>query len=114
MRTGARTLFLAGFALPGFDLAHTGRADPTPATHVVEVRQLQFQPETLTVAPGDTVVWINRDIVPHTVTALDGEWRSDEMEQDGTWRRVAPLQGSGQYYCEDHPTRRGIVIVEGE
>ena len=60
------------------------------------------------------MVWINRDIVPHTVTALDGEWRSDEMEQDGTWRRVASLQGRGQYYCEFHPTMRGIVIVEGE
>ena len=113
MRTGARTLVLAVFALPGFALAYPGRADPTPATHVVEVRQLRFQPDTLTVAPGDTVVWINRDIVPHTVTAVDGEWRSDEMEQDGTWRRVAP-QGSGQYYCEYHPTMRGIVIVEGE
>ena len=114
MRTGARTLVLAVFALPGFALAHTGRADPIPTTHVVEVLQLRFQPDTLTIAPGDTVIWINRDIVPHTVTALDGEWRSDEMEQDGTWRRVAPLQGSGQYYCEYHPTMRGIVIVEGE
>ena len=30
---------------------------------------MAFHPEVLEVQRGDTVVWINRDIVPHTATA---------------------------------------------
>ncbi len=79
---------------------------------MVEVRQLRFQPETLTVAWGDTVVWINRDIVPHTVTALDAEWGSDRLEKDATWRHVVKSNGTVRYYCTYHPTMRGIVVFK--
>ena len=40
--------------------------------HVVEIRNLEFTPKELTVVPGDTITWINYDLVPHTVTADDG------------------------------------------
>ncbi len=112
MRRGVTTTLIAVFALAGFDLAPAGEANPAPATHVVEVRQLRFQPETLTVAPGDTVVWINRDIVPHTVTALDAEWGSDRLEKDATWRHVVKSNGTVRYYCTYHPTMRGIVVFK--
>ena len=38
--------------------------------HVVEIRNLEFTPKELTV--GDTITWINYDLVPHTVTADHG------------------------------------------
>src|SRR5204862_476961 len=41
-------------------------------THTVEIRGMEFHPAELTVAVGDTIVWINRDIVPHTATAGGG------------------------------------------
>ena len=43
-------------------------ADPVPQRHVVEIRGMAFHPEALEVRRGDTVVWINRDMVPHTAT----------------------------------------------
>jgi plastocyanin len=36
----------------------------------VEIREFKFEPETLTVHEGDTVVWKNDEIVPHTATAV--------------------------------------------
>ena len=35
-----------------------------PKTHTVTIEGMRFQPEALTVARGDTIVWVNKDIVP--------------------------------------------------
>ena len=40
-----------------------------PRTHEVVIQGLLYVPETLTVRPGDVVVWINKDPFPHTATA---------------------------------------------
>ncbi len=118
MRSGAkaRDVVLAVIALAvvltGFSLAHSGEADPVSSYHVVEIRQLKFEPAELTVAVGDTVVWINRDIVPHTVSALDAEWSSGELKKDESWQWIARTRGTTRYYCEYHPTMRANLVVD--
>jgi len=77
--------------------------------HVVEIQAFQFQPKQLTVAPGDTVVWINRDIVPHTVTENAGSWRSQPLEEGQSWKVVVERQGSSGYFCEFHPHMTGVL-----
>jgi len=49
-----------------------GTSDALNQRHVVEIRNLEFTPKELVVATGDTITWINYDLVPHTVTADDG------------------------------------------
>lgn len=44
-------------------------AKAEPKTYQVEIRGMQFVPASLTVKVGDTVVWTNHDVLPHTVTA---------------------------------------------
>ncbi len=39
----------------------------TPKVHTVEIKQMKFQPAELIVQKGDTVVWINNDIVAHSL-----------------------------------------------
>ena len=41
-------------------------------THTITIEGMRFQPEVLTVSPGDTIVWVNKDIVPHTATSKAG------------------------------------------
>ena len=43
-----------------------------PETHTVTIEEMRFQPERLTVARGDTIVWVNKDLVPHTATSEIG------------------------------------------
>ncbi len=105
-------IFVA-FVFTGFALAQSGEPDPAPSRYVVEIRGLQFQPAELRVMPGDTVVWINRDIVPHTATAIDGEWSSAGLERDESWQLVMGTNGISPYYCEYHPTMLGKLIAEG-
>ena len=45
-----------------------GCSRSTPETHEVPIRGFAFEPATLVVVQGDTVVWSNHDIVPHTAT----------------------------------------------
>jgi len=89
-------------------VAALGGAAP-PRTHTVEIRGMEFHPAELTVAPGDTVVWINRDIVPHTATAKG--WGTDVLTQGQSGRIVARHAGTIDYACNLHPTMHGTLLV---
>lgn len=84
------------------------------ARHRVDVRRLTFVPATAVVAPGDTVRWVNQDLVPHTLTAADGSWDSGHLDPNETWElRVTPGM-SEQYFCHYHPTMRGQLRIGSE
>ena len=61
----------AAIAAPVF--AHPVSAD-APVQHHVNIKSFRFDPKVVTVRPGDTIVWHNHDIAPHTATALVGSW----------------------------------------
>ena len=84
-----------------------------PATHTVEIRGMAFHPAALTVAVGDTVVWINHDIVPHTSTASGRAkaWDTGQLTQGQSGRFVVQRVGRIRYSCTYHPTMHGTLIV---
>ncbi len=82
-------------------------AAPRPsAHHQVVLRGLAIQTASLSVSPGDTVTWTNRDIVPHTVTATHGGWDSGLIAAQSSWSRVITAADTGEYFCRYHPTMR--------
>ena len=82
-----------------------------PRSHHITIRNFIFQPETLTVAAGDTVVWTNTDFVPHTATARGGAWDSKSVGASATWTLVARTAGRHAYYCVFHPNMQGAIEV---
>jgi plastocyanin len=79
---------------------------------VIEIRDLAFAPDAPKLKPGDVVVWINKDIVPHTVTAADDSWDSGQIDSGGRWEMVMKEGQFKRYYCQFHPsmtTRLHIV-----
>ena len=91
-----------------------GGGTPAARVHTVEIRGMAFHPETLTVHPGDTVVWVNKDIVPHTATSTSAgaSWDTGTLAQGDTGRYVAPQAGSVNYTCTLHPTMRATLIIK--
>ena len=81
-----------------------------PKTHQVEIRAMQFVPATLTVNAGDTVVWTNRDVVPHTVTAA-GAFDSQSIAGGQAWLHVVTGTGELTYGCTFHPTMTAKLTV---
>lgn len=84
--------------------------------HVVEILDLTFKPASLVVAPGDTIVWINRDVVPHTATAIGGNahWDSGTLQEADSWYLVVQEGEPQSYYCRFHPAMQGSFVVKTE
>lgn len=85
-----------------------------PKTHHVAIRAMQFDPAELTVATGDTVVWTNLDVVPHTVTSdatSIATFDSQSMSNKQEWRLVVTAAGELSYVCTFHPTMRGKLVA---
>jgi plastocyanin len=69
----------------------------------VTIKMMKFNPEVLDVNKGDTVIWINKGLVPHTVKSyLDNKFYSDTLNTGDSWKLV--VQDSAAYYCTIHPT----------
>jgi plastocyanin len=77
-------------------------AVPAPRHHRIDLRNLAMQPALAKVAPGDTVTWANRDIVPHTVTADGNVWDSGTIEGGQQWSHVVTVADSAGYVCRFH------------
>lgn len=82
-----------------------------PKTHTVTIDASRFTPATLTVAPGDTVIWKNIDLFPHTATSSLGVFDSKEIQPGKTWKYVVPKKGLFAYICSLHPTMKGNLRV---
>lgn len=100
---------VACLLLPAADVA--GAASAAPRVHTVLIEGMRFQPEGLTVTAGDTVVWINRDLVPHTATSASGRFDSNEIAPGKTWSHVFRSSGEFSYICTYHPLMKAILRV---
>ena len=91
--------------------AATSCAPEPPARVEVEMTTLAFTPADVTVAVGDTLVWVNHDLVPHTVTS--GEAIASGVIVSGeTFVFVPSVAGDLAYVCDYHPNMRGTIRVE--
>jgi plastocyanin len=82
-----------------------------PATHAVIIEGVKYEPEALTVKRGDTVVWVNKDPFPHTVTAA-GAFDSHGIAAGVSWKYVVRKAGEYAYACTLHPNMKGTLKVE--
>jgi plastocyanin len=80
-------------------------------THTVIIDGLKYIPETVTVKRGDSVVWINKDPFPHTVTAA-GVFDSHSIDAGKSWKYIARKGGDYRYICTLHPNMTGTLKVE--
>jgi plastocyanin len=105
-------LFVALLALAVW-VGSLARSDAAkPKTHTVAMEAMRFQPETITVAPGDTIIWINKDLVPHTATSEAGRFDSKDIQTEQSWKYTTRNKGDFAYVCTFHPTMKGMLRVK--
>ena len=92
----------------------SGAGSARPRSHAVQITGFAFVPARVTVAVGDTLAWVNEDIVPHTATAAKGAWDSGVIAARGRWAVVVRAGGRVDYQCALHPTMKGTVVIEQE
>jgi plastocyanin len=85
-------------------------APAAAATHVVTIEQMKYG----AVPPlkvGDTVVFVNKDIFRHTVTASNNRFNLDLMPGKQGSLRINSA-GRAVFYCKYHPGMRGSMIAK--
>jgi plastocyanin len=103
-----------------------GAANPTLDLSLQKLANW-YDPKTLTISAGDTVVWKNEDIEAHTVTsgrgagiasvqtnekgAPDGIFDSEFFGPGESWSYTFYTPGTYSYFCTIHPWMEGAVTV---
>ena len=75
----------------------------------VTIDKLVYSPAEVKAKVGDTVEWINKDVVAHTATVKD-DW--DVMiPAKKNASVVLKKAGDVEYYCRFHPNMKGRISV---
>jgi plastocyanin len=81
-------------------------------THTVVMEGNRFVPEVLTVKSGDTIVWVNKDVVAHTATSSVAKFDSGLIDAGKSWRYTVREKGEFAYVCTFHPMMTGVLRVK--
>lgn len=86
----------------------------TITTDTVRLTASSFQPATLTVKAGSTIVWINGQAILHTVTPEGhSQWTRVETSATGEiLRATLNTPGEYEYRCEIHAGMTGEIKVQ--
>jgi plastocyanin len=82
-----------------------------PKIYTVEIKDMKFVPEDITVKKGDTIVWVNDDMVTHDVTEETSKaWSSGPLPAGKSWKHVVTDEAG--YYCSIHVVMKGKIELE--
>jgi plastocyanin len=90
----------------------TANDQPSAASVDVKIDNFSFGPQTLTVSVGTTVVWTNRDDIPHTVVSTEGVFKSKVRDTDEKFSFTFNTAGTYPYFCSVHPKMTGKIVVQ--
>ncbi len=112
MRRWLRALCVAGLFVSVGVAAAESRQQARGATHTVIIENMQFSPAQLHVHRGERIVWVNKDLFPHTVTAASQAFDSGSIAANASWTYVASRAGEYPYGCTFHPSMKGMIEVQ--
>src|SRR5271155_5590383 len=80
------------------------------ATIQITMENLVISPAEASAKVGDTIEWINKDIVAHTATARNGDWDLT-IQPKKTATSVLKKAGTFDYYCRFHPNMKATLVA---
>lgn len=99
-------ILIAGFKNP--DKLLDSNSNST--THTVTIFRMKYHPAQINVKKGDTVIWINKDFVPHDVTEeTTQKWTSKPFNQGEQWSKV--VNEDVKYFCNLHKVMKGTITI---
>jgi plastocyanin len=84
--------------------------NPQATVSNISIQNFAFNPATLTVKPGTTVIWTNNDTAPHQIKSE--AFNSASMSKGQTFSFTFPDAGTYDYFCSIHPSMKGRIIVQ--
>jgi plastocyanin len=81
------------------------------APHGVAMDNFSFTPAMASIPVGATVMWTNRDDVPHNVVSTEQKFKSPVLDTDEQFCHRFDEPGSYTYFCSIHPKMTGRIVV---
>ncbi|MDH5571223.1 MAG: plastocyanin/azurin family copper-binding protein [Gammaproteobacteria bacterium] len=80
---------------------------------VVEIKNFKFSPQQITIKPGTTIHWINREKRQYHSVWFEssGEPEPDYFFPDESFYKTFNQTGTYPYRCGPHPKMTGVVKV---
>lgn len=100
----ASTKTLFSEATIKFSIVGTGRV-------IVEIRNYDYFPRSITVKKGTVITWANLDDVAHTTTSDSSVFDSKDIAGQRSWSKTFDEVGVYPYHCTPHPFMIGTVTV---
>jgi plastocyanin len=89
----------------------TSTATTKLKTHDVLISSFRFDPAHLRVNVGDTIRWTNEDLAPHTATADEFGWDTEELVNGQSGEVVVTDGMETSYFCVFHPHMKGSIEI---
>src|SRR6516162_368660 len=80
------------------------------ATVQISMENLEIAPAEASAKVGDTIEWINKDVLAHTATARNGDF-DVMLPPKKTGTLVVKKAGTFEYYCRFHPNMKATLTV---
>jgi plastocyanin len=112
LRSWCRNALPAALLILSLSAADGQSADSQVKTRTVAIENMQFSPASLSVHRGDRILWVNKDLFPHTVTAANKVFDSGSIAAGESWTLIATQNGEFAYQCAFHPTMKGSMSVQ--
>jgi plastocyanin len=81
------------------------------AARTVVMEDIEFQPRKVTIDPGDTVRWENRDAERHDAIGEDGTFETPVISQGESSSHTFDREGKFPYFCSIHQGMTGTIQV---
>ena len=80
-------------------------------THYVEIIGMKYSPSELIISKGDSVIFINKDLVPHdVVNDINNIHLSPKISTTKKWGTT--FFEKTNYHCSFHPSMKGVIRIE--
>ena len=80
----------------------------------VSISDFAFSPQVINIRKGDSIIWTNQDLAPHTITSDSSsafKFSSSNLNTGEKYQLTFDSAGTFGYYCAVHPSMKAQVIV---
>ena len=81
------------------------------ATIEITMENLVISPAEVSARIGDTITWINKDVLAHTATATNGDF-DVALPPKKSATLLVKKAGTVDYYCRYHPNMKATLKIE--
>lgn len=76
----------------------------------IAIQDLVFSPAEVSAKAGDSIEWVNEDVLAHTATARNGDF-DVILPPKKTVTLALSKAGTVEYYCRYHPNMKAVLKI---